>query len=174
MAIGSKIAGKAAGAGKQAMEALAGYPGVFHHLAAEHAEVSILMMRIANSSEESSVRSELFPDLRRKLLAHAHAEEEEFYPQLRQLPELADLVERSLQEHKQIETQLDELEAGDKSSESWTKRFEETMHAVQRHVDLEEDQVFPKAKDLLIGEQADEMLQLVETVEDREKAVIGA
>ena len=170
MATLSKAVSKVAGMAKGAAEAMAGYPGVFHHLAGEHAEMSSLIERVATSSEGSRIREALFPEIRKSLLAHARGEEEEFYPELERFPELGPLIEQSRQEHKEIESYLERLGSGNKSTREWRLQFEELMAAVESHVDMEENQLFPKAKDLLTSGQADEILERYERVEEREKA----
>src|SRR5262245_32089706 len=102
MAMGTKAAAKVAGKLKGAAKALAGYPKIFHHLAAEHAELAILMQRVSSSADDSSVCEEIFPEICANLLAHAHAEEKEFYPALRRFSELQDLISNCLEDHKRI------------------------------------------------------------------------
>jgi hemerythrin superfamily protein len=114
---------------------------------------------VAGSAEGSSTREQLFSEIRKSLLAHARGEEEEFYPNLRQFPELEPLVARSLEEHKEFATYLEELSTGDKATEGWRQRFEQMMRAVDSHVDLEEKQLFPRAKDLISTQQAEDMLK---------------
>jgi hemerythrin superfamily protein len=169
MAIGTKAAAKVAGAAKGAAKALAGYSSIFHHLANEHAQVSTMMKSIAQSSEGSTAREDVFDEMCPALLAHAHAEEKEFYPVLRRFSELDQLVSRSLQEHKQIESYLEQLEAGDKNTKSWLELFERLVRAVEAHVDLEENQLFPKANELLSAEQAKQVYERYEHVEEEEK-----
>lgn len=170
MASGSKLGSKAAGAVKGAAKALAGYPGIFHHLAGEHAEVSTLMQRVAASSADSDDRPELFAEIRRNLLAHAKGEEQEFYPVLKKFPEIESIVDECLREHKRIEEYLDQLHTADKTSNAWMQRFEEMMQTVQAHVEREENQLFPKAKDLLDKQAAKDIEERYEAVEEQEKA----
>ena len=169
MAIGTKAAAKVAGAAKGAAKALAGYSSIFHHLANEHAQVSTMMTRIAQSSEGSSDREEVFDEMCPALLAHAHAEEKEFYPVLRRFPELQQLVTQSLEEHKQIESYLEQLESSNKGTKIWLDLFERLMLAVEAHVDLEENQLFPKANELLSSDQAKQVYERYEHVEEEEK-----
>ena len=170
MATGSKMGGKAAGMAKSAAKALAGYPGIFHHLAGEHAEVATLMKRVAGSGSDSSAREEVFAEIRKNLLAHAKGEEQEFYPELRKFPEIEPLVTECLREHKRIEEYIDQLHGADKSSDAWMNRFEEMMKAVETHVKREEKELFPKAKDLLDRQVAKDMESRYEKVEEREKS----
>lgn len=169
MATGSKAASKAAGTAKGIAKALEGYPGIFHHLAGEHAEVSALMKRVASSSEDSSVREELFPEIRKNLLAHAHAEEEEFYSALRNYPEVEPIVSRCLDEHHKVEEYLGELESGNKATKTWGELFGRMMRAVETHVEREEKELFPKARELLTEDRAREMEERYQNAEEREK-----
>lgn len=165
----TKAGAKAAGKGKGILKALEGYPGIFHHLAGEHAEVSTLMQRIAASSEDSDAREEIFPELRKNLLAHAHAEEQEFYPTLHRFSELEVLVDRCIEEHHKVEEYLDQLDSQNKATKTWMNVFERMMRAVERHVEREEQELFPKAKDLLEPERAEKMQGRFESAEEKEK-----
>ncbi len=169
MGIGTKAAAKAAGALKGATKALAGYSSIFHHLAGEHAEVSTMMQRIASSSNDSSAREEVFAELRAALLAHAHGEEKEFYPVLARFPELTEQVSQCVEEHKKVEAKLKELHAENKRTKTWLQRFEVLQHAVQAHVEREENQLFPAANDLLTSNRAQQVYDRYERVEKREK-----
>lgn len=170
MAIGSKTASKAAGTAKGAAKALAGYPGIFHHLAGEHAEVSTLMKRVAASSEGSSTREELFPEIEKSLFAHARAEEEEFYPVLRNFTGIQELVDRCIEEHRKVEEYLGQLASGNKATKTWAEVFERMMRAVETHVEREEKELFPKAKELLSPDRAEDMQGRYERAEEREKS----
>lgn len=170
MATGSKAAAKAAAKAKSAAKALAGYPGIFHHLAGEHAEVNVIMKRIEASSASGNTRAELFQELRRNLLAHAHGEEETFYPPLRRFLELEPLVSQSLEQHTAIERLLGELDRADKSTQRWLDQFRQLMEQVKQHVHLEESELFPQAKDLLGREEARDMEHRYEQAEEREKS----
>ncbi|HYD49417.1 MAG TPA: hemerythrin domain-containing protein [Terriglobales bacterium] len=163
----AKVFGKAKGAAK----ALEGYPKIFHHLAAEHAEVSTLMTRVA-SSDDSAVRDELFPAICKHLLAHAHAEEKEFYPALNRLPQLAAMVGECLAEHKTIEAHIDRLKVLSTADPGWAAQFERLVAAVQQHVEREEQQLFPRASESISDEQGDELYHSYEDQEEREKAVL--
>lgn len=108
----SKGASKLAGGAKGAAKAMTGYPGIFHHLAGEHAEVATAMERVSHSSKESDAREEVFAVIRKSLLAHAKGEEKEFYPRLRQFPELECL---DADEAREMEDRYEEVEEQEKS-----------------------------------------------------------
>ena len=45
---------------------------------------------------------------------------------------------------------------------------------MQAHVDREENQLFPKASELVSSEQSDDIYESYETVEEHEKEVLGS
>jgi len=174
MATITKAAAKIAGKAKGAAKAMAGYPKIFHHLSAEHTEVSTLLKRVAGSPDDLDLRQELFPEIRKNLLAHAHAEEQEFYPVLRDFADLKTLVAQCMEEHKRIEAYMDELEANNIGDKMWVALFERMVDAVQQHVAREENDLFPRASELLSSEQSKEMYESFEDVEEREKSTLAS
>lgn len=171
MARATKAAAKVAGKTHGAIKALEGYGKIFHHLAAEHAELATLMKRIASSADDSDVRDELFPEVRTNLLAHAHAEESEFYPVLERYPELETLVSHCREDHEEIDARLDEVEAaGSTKSAAWLGRFKRLMEAVTHHVQREEQELFPAANRLLNSETSEAIFESYESFEQEEKS----
>lgn len=154
----SKLGAKAVGKTKALGKILKGQTGILRHLADEHGQVSSLMKCIA-ASDDVDVRRDLFPEIRSKLLAHAQAEEAEFYPPLRTHPQLTNMVERSLQQHREVEQLLDELTGLDQSASTWKAAFLRLQHAVTEHVRLEEEQMFPLAKEAIGGDRLAQMLE---------------
>ena len=152
---------------KEALTGLSGYPGIFSHLAGEHAEVASLMTQVA-SAGEAETADELFPEIRRKLLAHAKAEEKEFYGPLRNAPPTKALVAKAAEQHKRIEEYVEELHTGSTATKAWMTTFEKFMHAVEKHVEMEEHQLFPAAKDVLSNQQAKEMERRYSQAEEQQ------
>lgn len=145
--------GKARAAAKSIIE---GYGGIYRRLAEEHGEVSALMTRIASSSDSSS-RRELFDKLRKELLAHSHAEQQEFYSVLENHSETRSIASHSVAEHGEIELLLERLTTSDPSTKAWSEEFERLKQTVDHHVEEEEGKLFPQAKDVLTKDQAREI-----------------
>lgn len=152
----TELASKAVGAAKAAGATLAGYRGIFRTLKREHGEVNVLMMRIA-SDRDGSARPQLFPIVARELLAHAQAEDAEFYTVLADHESTRPLVMQLEADHERIEMLLGELGAMPMSSPAWLVRFRDLQRAVHEHVDREENQVFPRARHILSPELAEEI-----------------
>jgi hemerythrin superfamily protein len=152
----TELASKAVGAARAASAAVAGYRGIFRTLKREHGEVSVLMMRIA-TDRDGSARALLFPVLARELLAHAQAEDAEFYTVLADHDSTRPLVLQLEADHERVESLLAELTGMPRSAPGWMLRFRDLMRAVQEHVDYEENQVFPRARHLVSPELAEEI-----------------
>lgn len=152
----TELASKAVGAAKAASATLAGYRGIFRTLKREHGEVSVLMMRVA-TDRDGSARAELFPIITRELMAHAHAEDAEFYTVLADHESTRPLVIELEAAHERIEMLLAELTSMPVTGTAWLLRFRELQRAVQEHVDQEENQVFPRARRILSLELAEEI-----------------
>lgn len=152
----TELASKAVGAARAASAAVAGYRGVFRTLKREHGEVSVLMMRIA-TDRDGAARAQLFPLLARELLAHAQAEDAEFYTVLADHETTRPLVLQLEADHERVEVLLSELAGMPLNAPGWMLRFRDLVRAVQEHVDYEENQVFPRARQLLSPELADEI-----------------
>jgi hemerythrin superfamily protein len=152
----TELASKAVGMAKAASATVAGYRGIFRTLKREHGEVSVLMMRIA-TDRDGSARAELFPVVVRELLAHAQAEDAEFYTVLADHESTRALVMQLEADHERIEMMLGELAGMPMSSSGWLVRFRDLQRAVQEHVDQEENQVFPRARHIINSELAEEI-----------------
>ena len=122
------------------------YRGVFGEIAGEHAQVASLVDQVAGTIEVR-VRQDLFPQIRNGLLTHARAEEETFYPVLREIPELERLVTQCLEDHAEVARYLDRLDVKDKSTKLWGDLFDEMKRVVDRHVSREENELFPRAQE---------------------------
>lgn len=149
MAKPTELVGKVAGTVQGIVKRLEGYKGIFRRLAEEHAEVSVLLRRVLASSEVAEVRRDLFPKIRKEILSHARAEEQEFYSVLERYMETRDFVEHSGTDHRRIEILLDQLSVSDPAQPAWTETFRTLVQAIDDHVDDEEKRLFPIAKELL-------------------------
>lgn len=152
-----EIASKAMGTVKAAKATVTGLHGVFKQLTVEHGEVSALLMRLKMSSDPS-VRRELFPTIRKQLLAHEDGELKNVYPIFKETAETARIAEHHASEASELRTQLDTLSATAVDSSSWQDEIERLVELVTHHVKEEESEYFP-AGQRAFGDRADEMLK---------------
>jgi hemerythrin superfamily protein len=144
------------GTPKTAPRSTVGDLGIFRRLQAEHAEVHKLMARLAED-ENPDLRSKLFPKVKRELLAHGRAEQKEFYSVLKRYESTRALATETMSQHDDIEGLLEELDDAEMSAGSWSDLFEELMSTVEAHVDAEENDLFPKAKEVVSQEMAKDL-----------------
>jgi hypothetical protein len=151
-----EMASKAAGAMKAAKAVVEGLSGVFKLLTREHGEVSALLMRV-NLSSDIRVRQDLFPTIRRELLAHEKGELREVYPAFEANSELRAMAVEHDREARELEQILSELYATSYDDPGWGPRFRQLVEAVKHHTAQEEDKFFPAASRILGKEAAGHM-----------------
>ena len=152
-----KAASKTMGAMKDVKATFKGLHGVFKTLMEEHGEVSALILRV-NSSSDQSVRRELYPTIRKELLAHEKGELATVYPFLAQFPETSDIAVEHHREASELESELSALDHLDVGDPRWDIGFKRLASLVKKHVAEEEGEYFPRAQEA-IGEDEAELLK---------------
>lgn len=127
---------------------------IYDTLSSEHRQVADLLKKAMHDSSK-----ETFFKIKAETDPHLLGEEKVFYPVLHQKKELRYLVDESLKEHKQIKSISSELESMDAGSKKWFSKIEELNNVVTRHVQLEENKVFPEAKKVLSQDKAQDINQ---------------
>lgn len=156
MSNATEMASKGAGAIKGAKATLKGLKGIFRTLTKEHGEAAALVKRVASSSDVQ-VRQELFPTIRKELLAHERGELSELYPLLQQREDTRDMVADHEREASEMETLLEQLNARNYENPQWGETFARLAEIVEHHTKEEESEYFPRAQAAL-GEQVAEEL----------------
>jgi hemerythrin superfamily protein len=121
---------------------------IFQNLKRDHDKHRALLEKLSDASGPAERRS-LFEALRKELQAHAAAEEESLYATMLGNPDLRDEARHSVSEHKEIDDKLGELLDADEASAEWEDAFGELRHRYLHHIDEEEEEMFPKASELL-------------------------
>lgn len=135
----------------------------------DHETVNKLFSSLSlTSSAEKSKREELFGSLKNALIRHAHAEEKEFYPPLREKQQTHDIVEEGIHEHHVMEERLQKVAGIPMDSDDWLDAVESLKDCVQHHVREEEGQIFPKARQLLGDEELERMAGRIESAKAQE------
>lgn len=140
---------------------------VFEVLKHDHEMARDLFAQIERSGEKDR-REELFQKLKQELIAHAHAEERIFYPVLKEKQQTHDQIEEGISEHHHVEQLLSSLENMDCGSDEWLQQVRQLKQEVEHHVHEEEEEIFPKAQQLLKVTQVIEMADKVQEVKDQE------
>src|SRR3954451_19841861 len=139
--------------------------GILQDLHNDHGEVDSLMDRITESADGAE-REALFEEMKTKLLAHAHAEQEVLYRPLQasQSESSRSFALEGANEHQILEKQLQKLSAeGDKTSEQWTAELKVLRELVEHHVDEEESTGFSCARHDFRKDELEAMAQRFQT-----------
>lgn len=96
-------------------------------------------------------RMNMFGELRDTLTQHTKLEEQMLYPELRGSSETRLLVDESYREHQRIREILAKMEKlrRDQHCDRWDDNLKELQQNLKHHVAREEDELFPKAMQLL-------------------------
>jgi len=96
-------------------------------------------------------RMNMFGELRDTLTQHTKLEEQILYPELAVSSETRLLVDESYREHQRIREILAKMEKlrKDQHCDRWDDKLKELQQKLHRHVAREEDELFPKAMQLL-------------------------
>ena len=143
---------KLMGAAKEIKATFKGLTGVFKHLMEEHGKVSALLKRVKSSSDEAT-RAELYPTIRKELLAHEKGEVVAVYPALARFAETTPMVAEHDREAKELQAAIAAVDALAFNDANWGLAFERLVILVESHVKQEEDEFFPRAQEV-IGEEA--------------------
>ena len=91
---------------------------------------------------------DLFNEIRREILIHSQMESEIFYPALASTasPEAREYVSKAEKEHRAIEKLLHELNLMQGSEKHFESKMNLLMEEVDRHVEMEEREIFEEAR----------------------------
>jgi hemerythrin superfamily protein len=110
------------------------------------------------STTVGAARENVVGELIRELSVHAAVEEQVLYPVARrEVPDAAELVDHSLEEHQEVKETLASLEKMDPSTPEAAQLVEQLVSSVREHVQEEETQLFPKLRAKVSEERLDEM-----------------
>ena len=117
----------------------------------EHDEIvnALGFVRRAIESNDEVERRQRVAALRGLLDPHTASEERSMFAELRRDPEFTDVVDALCAEHEELGLRLARVEAGDLAV------FAELEHMLIRHIDKEENGLFPAAIMALDGEAWD-------------------
>jgi hypothetical protein len=135
---------------------------IYTRLKNDHEAVANILQRLLEmqtGAANTVKRQALFTDLKNSLVQHSEAENEVFYAALLPHNETRDLIRAGQDEHQRIETQLDDLDRLEKDDALWGARLHALKGIIEHHVHEEEEKVFPKAKNILTAQRAEELGQ---------------
>ena len=116
----------------------------------DHEKVSGILERLDQTTERAlKTREDQYARLKEELDTHSYIEETIFYPALSDDNRTHALTLSAYEEHKVIKGLLDEMAAIPVDTEQWTAKFKVLKTSVEQHVQEEEKEIFPQARQVL-------------------------
>lgn len=136
---------------------------IYDALSKDHRTFESQLDQILASSKADDDRWQgILDELRRGLIAHAHAEEAVFYNALRETDAPKSLVLHSYAEHALAEGVVRTLGAAKLIDANWTSLMEKLSQDLRHHIQEEESRVFAAARGEFSDEEADRIGQAFE------------
>jgi hemerythrin superfamily protein len=132
-------------------------PQIYDVLHREHEEVSELFHQLEEARGAKAL--ELFARLKQKLIPHSRAEEAVVYPRLLEEPRTADNTREGIEEHKQVDKLLAELDGMTPDAEVWPAKIKVLADMVGHHVDEEEGELFPLARQVVSDHESEQLAE---------------
>jgi len=133
----------------------------------EHDTVEELMARFKKTTAPKQ-RMNLSHRICNELTVHALMEERSFYPEMRRVPEVADLVKEGLEEHGKVKQLIAQIEPMEPSNARFDSLMQQLEKDVKHHVTEEEQEMFPKVKKAC---ERDYLMQLTKTLKQTKTAI---
>jgi hemerythrin superfamily protein len=131
---------------------------IYDALSNEHRKFEALLDElVAGSKAGNDSWKAALDQLRRGVIAHAHAEEAVFYNALREFDETKGLVLHSYREHGAAEGEIRMLGAAKAIDANWTSLIEKLSKDLRHHIQEEERQVFAAARKVFSEQEAEQI-----------------
>lgn len=140
---------------------------VIEELTTDHREVESLFEQIETRTADDRERRNLADVLTMELVRHAVAEEEHLYPAVRRyVDDGDDLADKELDDHREIEQLLKELEGCEPGDARFDALIAQLKSSVTAHVRDEEDRLFRLLADSCPAEALDELGQKIRSAKE--------
>jgi hemerythrin-like domain-containing protein len=129
----------------------------------DHHKVKELLQEGEETTERATTRRpELLTELLTELRIHETIEEEIFYPALEEHAKTKDIALEGYEEHHAVDRIAEELVVLDPSDETWTAKFTVMKENIEHHIEEEEGEMFPKARQVLDDDELEEIATSME------------
>lgn len=137
----------------------------FKLLQADHRNVAALFDELEQASGKAKLS--VFNEIKTELELHAHIEEKVFYPALEKPRETKELTLEAYEEHAQVKKLLRELSKTRSPNEEWEAKAKVLQENVEHHVEEEENELFPKAQQVLSEEELEDLGERLQAEKSR-------
>lgn len=127
----------------------------------DHQKVKDMVKKLKSAKED---REALLSTIEEEIKIHTQCEEEIFYPAVKKFD--SELVEESIEEHREVDSILAELmDIVDGEDEEFTEKVAELEENLLHHMDEEEGEMFPMAEKEL-KEELEDLGNQIEALKD--------
>ena len=136
----------------------------------DHKEAASMMDQLETADKGDRSARTVFLQLKEALTLHTQAEEQVFYPALKNHEETKDMIPESLEEHQEVDQILAEMSSLSPGDDDFMDKLTELRDAVEHHVEEEENEMFPKAEQILGQNRLQEMGRQMQQVKQGKSA----
>lgn len=139
-------------------------------LTRDHREVDALIATLEQAGDSTSSATNYrntFEQLVNALSAHMQAEEQIFYPAMRNVEGEEELVEEAYDEHNLVKGLLLQMNSLEPSSTEFQENLKQMKAGIEHHVSEEEGEMFPDAKEKLGEDRLREIGQQIMTLKSQ-------
>ncbi|MFD2530302.1 hemerythrin domain-containing protein [Polaribacter marinaquae] len=115
---------------------------IYEEIRIDHDKQRELLDKLVDTSGDTSLRDQLFKELKEELEVHANAEERHFYKPLITNDMMQEKARHGIAEHHEIDELIEKLEETDYDSSAWLKTAKDLKEKVEHHLEDEEHQFF--------------------------------
>jgi hemerythrin superfamily protein len=135
---------------------------VVDELTADHREATAMLDEILTTTDPQT-RRDMADTVITELVRHSVAEEMYVYPVIEEtFPDGKKVVEHDIEEHKELERTMKELEALDATDARFTELVSELRKQLHHHATDEEDEQFPRLRTYVTREKLVQMREQVD------------
>ena len=130
---------------------------IFERLIEDHNKHRELIEQIKETASDSDDRRRLFEQFKTDASAHANTEEETLYVTIMAVSDTRVDAQHSVKEHAEIGMAFVELDEMDIGSSEWLSKFNELADDYLHHIEEEEEEKFPKSREVIDDAKAVEL-----------------
>ena len=124
----------------------------------DHTKVKKMLEELDGTTERAEkTRTEVLRPLKHELTIHETIEEEILYPALKEFAKTKDIALEGYEEHHVVDEIVAELEATPVSDETWGAKLTVMKENLEHHIEEEEDEMFPQARQVMEPAELDEL-----------------
>jgi iron-sulfur cluster repair protein YtfE (RIC family) len=124
----------------------------------DHDKVKKMLGELDGTTERAlKTRPELLEKLKTSLTVHETIEEEILYPALREFSKTKAIALEGYEEHHVVDEIMAELEDTPAGDETWAAKFTVMKENLEHHIEEEETDMFPKARQVMDRSELNEL-----------------